>query len=373
MRKSITWITPDYFVDCDNNPGLWKDLLRSYHIRWIVILPVKEARFKEADFTELRSLPGLTIEFLYCKYRQRDPRRLFFYKELYSLISKVPHDLLYFNYVLSDPYGIPFFWLLNKRRTIFSAHDGMANASFKAPLISRLIFHLTFPLVQHANLFSLTQAKLFLDHFPNARVHINPLALKSFGPGVGILPETKIQFLCFGVINYPKHIDLMIQAACNIYEKGYQNFSVSICGTCVDWSFYQRQIRYPELFNCQIRLIDNSEIPDLFTSHHYLVQPYRMLSQSGPLKIAFNYNLPVIASDLDGFKNEISENISGYFFREGDLEDLERVLIRVLQFSTADYTALKNRMKAHIARQYSLEAVSGSYNTMFQEVLDLQS
>ena len=155
----------------------------------------------------------------------------------------------------------------------------------------------------------------FQKHFPSSRVFKIPLALKDFGVPTIVKPKDGIiRFLSFGTINYAKNIDLLIDAACVLYDKGYRNFRVSINGMCKDWSFYQTKIKYPELFDIDIRSIDNSEIANLFASTDYFVQPYRVVSQSGPTKIAFNYNIPIIASNLLGFSDEILEGVNGYLF-----------------------------------------------------------
>ena len=52
-----------------------------------------------------------------------------------------------------------------------------------------------------------------------------------------------------------------------------------------------------------------------FRSNHYAIYAYKEMSQSGAVKVAFNYYTPVIVSDLPGFKDEVEENINGYFFK----------------------------------------------------------
>lgn len=50
--NNIVWVTPDAFVDCDNNPVILSEILKVYSIHWIVILSAKNSRFKESDFVE---------------------------------------------------------------------------------------------------------------------------------------------------------------------------------------------------------------------------------------------------------------------------------------------------------------------------------
>lgn len=63
----------------------------------------------------------------------------------------------------------------------------------------------------------------------------------------------------------------------------------------------------------EFRRIDDEEIPELFTKSDYLVLPYEDVAQSGPHMIAYNYNLPVIASDIDGFKERVVDGENGFY------------------------------------------------------------
>jgi len=367
-KKKLVWVTPDDFMDTDFNPDLFRLLLNMYTIEWIIILPESGSRFKESDFKELKTVDGLDIQFIYSRYRQRDPRRLFFYISLYRRINRIKHDLLYFSYGPGDPYVIPLFWALNKNKTIFSVHEGNVNENYKLPFISKIILGATYPFVKYVHMFSPSSANIFHKKYPNAKIFTIPFGLKSFGESKLSKNPDNIIFLSFGIINYAKNIDLLIEAACNIYEQGHRGFKISINGSCANWDFYRSKMRYPEIFICDIRKIENAEIPDLFGSSHYLVQPYRATSQSGVLKIAFNYNIPIIASDLPGFRDEIEEGVNGFFFRKTDIKDLERVLISVLNGHDSGYAELLKKMHNHTLLHNSADTLNARYMSMFNDV-----
>ncbi|MCF0048469.1 glycosyltransferase [Dyadobacter sp. LJ53] len=369
-KRKITWVTPDYFVDCDFNIEIFKHILRSYDVHWIILLPGKNARFSENDFSELQKLDGLHIEFLYSFHRQRDPRRLGYYLNLLRKINNDNSDVNYFNCV-PDPYSMPIFWLLNKRKTIFCAHDGEVTGAFSFATITKLAFKYSYSYTRFVNMFSKSQAQKFKVHYPDSKIFTTYLALKSFGESTPAEEQkNKITFLSFGVINYSKNIEMLIQAACNIYEQGYRNFKVSINGTCANWEYYQEFIRYPELFECQIRMIANNEIPELFSNASYFVQPYRQVSQSGAMKVAFQYNLPVIASDFPGFRDEIVEGVNGYLFDSSDVKNLEKLMIERLEKHDNEYDNLKIRMRKLIEKRYSNAGLAQNYISMFNQVID---
>ena len=109
-----------------------------------------------------------------------------------------------------------------------------------------------------------------------------------------------------------------------LYEKGLRGFKVKICGVCKSWDFYQKRIRYPELFDLNIGFVKNEDIPNLLSESHYCVQPYRAVSQSGVVKVAFQYDTPVIVSNLPGFMDEVVEGLNGFSFMVENVSDLER-------------------------------------------------
>lgn len=230
---------------------------------------------------------------------------LFFFETLYRRIKSKKSALVYFNYVPSSPYILPLYWRLNKKKTIFTAHDGSVKPTFKIPWISKVVFELAFRTIKYVNMFSLSQAKLFHDSFPKVKQIIIPLGLKNFGNSELAKRADCVSFFFFGAIHPGKNIGLLIDAANGLYEEGIRNFKISINGVCPDWNVYQNRIKYSDLFELNIRKIENAEIPDLFARNHYMVFPYKEVSQSGALKVTFNYNIPVIVSNLDGFNDEV--------------------------------------------------------------------
>lgn len=372
VKNKIVWITPDSFVDCDNNPEILSEILKVYSIHWIVILPTTAARFKESDFFELQKLSNLTIEFLYSGHRARDPRTFLFYENLYKTIKKSSGDIVYFNNVPSNPYILPLYWRLNKANTIFTAHDGGVNEAFKFYILSKMTFKLAFSFSKYINMFSSSQAKLFKTNFGNKNIYIIPLSLKDFGTSSHQKENNIVRFGFFGTIHYGKNLGLLIDAACALYEEGISGFKIHIDGSCGNWNEYQDCIKYPELFETNIRHIDNTEIPDIFSKSHYMVFPYRVMSQSGALKVAFNYNVPVIVSDLDGFKDEVIEDVNGYFFKSEDVQDLKRQMKYCVQNFHNDYETLYDKMKEYTDMHNSNAAISRKYLQMFNSVLAAQ-
>lgn len=364
--QQISWLTHDSFIDCDIE--IIKDLAQYYTINWTVVLHRNKGRFKESDFAHLQGVPNLKISFAYSEYRERDPKNISFYFKLIKNLKKQKPDLFYINHVATPYFALAAYTLLNKRKTIYTAHQGAVHSGFSFQALFIMSYKLVYSSFKNINLFSQTQADIFKSHHPQHQIFVIPLTLKDFGTSQKTQRQDKVVFFNFGTIGRRKGIDLLIDAACNVYESGVKNFHVVIAGNCKEWDYYESRIKYPELFTCDIRALDNAEIPDLFTENHYLVLPYRIVTQSGPLKIAFQYNIPVIASDNGSFKEEIKHGVNGYLFTNDDVKSLEEVLRNAVLTHEAKYNSLRTELKAYVDEVYTQQNIINRYRKMFDSV-----
>ena len=364
-KRRITWITPDYFVDCDLNEDLLSGILTYFDIYWIVLLPFKNARFCFNDFTKIKELKGLKLEFIYWKCRARNPAMLIFYNKVYQRIKSLNSEIIYFNDTPTSPYILPLFWSLDKTKTIVTVHDGNINNTFKMAWLSKIVFKLAYKNVNFVHTFSLTQELVFKSIFRGVKSFRIPLALKDFGISNLSKRTDCIVFFFFGSIHSNKNLELLIDAGNNLYEKGVRGFKISINGSCDDWDKYKSRIKYSTIFECNIRMHKNCEIPDMCAQNHYMVFPYREMSQSGALKVAFNYCVPVIVSNLRGFTDEVKDGFNGFIFELCNVKDLERVMNERLKKYSIEYKLIQQNICQYNQEHYSKGVLINKYITMF--------
>lgn len=366
-RKKICWVTPDWFVDVD--VPIVPHLAKGYDIKWIIVFPWRNNRFKESDFEKYKELKGLDIQFVHSNYFRYDPRILYVYNILYKLIKNEKCDCVYFNIVPTNPLIIPLYKKLNKETTIVTAHDGWVKPSFEFPWLANICFSICFKTKKYIQLFSPAQEKIMRSHLPNKDTFVIPLGIKDFGkPTVGLRKDT-ISFLSFGNINYDKNATILIMAAEKLYADGYRNFKVVIKGKCDNWKEnYQRLIKHPTIFELDLRFIDNSEIPNIFSYNTYVVLPYRQTGQSGVIKVAFNYRKPVIVSDLPGFTFDVKDGYNGYVFENENVDDLVKVLKKCLETDNK-YKLLCKNVDEFIENKYSQQYIIDLYKKMIDKVL----
>jgi glycosyltransferase involved in cell wall biosynthesis len=100
----------------------------------------------------------------------------------------------------------------------------------------------------------------------------------------------------------------------------------------------------------KIEFIPDPETEIYFKSADVTVLPYTEIFQSGILFLAYAYGLPVIATDVGSFSEDIVEGITGLVCKPRDPDDLATTIQRY--FETNLYRELKNRRQE--IRDYAL-------------------
>jgi glycosyltransferase involved in cell wall biosynthesis len=361
-KIDLCWLTADYFIDVDKE--IIKSLSKNFKIHWHIILTEKENHYKEAEINQWKS-QTLEITIHLNSYRQRNPMSFLFFSRLLKKI-KMSSQILYLNYSPTLFFSLASIFFLKTKNVIVTAHQGEVHKGFKFKFIYWFSYKLFYSHFKVVNMFSKSEATKFEKSYPKNRIFIIPLPLNNFGKYKEIKKNYHpVEFLNFGRIRRNKNIELLIDVACKIYEKGEQKFRVTIAGECENWEVYKEKIKYPEIFNLIIRQIENNEITDLFSKSHYLVLPYSLVTQSGPLKIAYYYNVPVIASNLPGFNYEIIDDKTGFLFQVDNAQDLERVMVKAINYHNEQYQAMKQKLAEYVEFEYSDKIILNKYYLMF--------
>ena len=107
----------------------------------------------------------------------------------------------------------------------------------------------------------------------------------------------------------------------------------------------------------------------MYATCHYAVFPYKMMSQSGAVKVAMNYNKPVIVSNLPGFKDEVVEGVNGLFFHSEDIESLKQVMKRCIDMPEVEYAAFEKRTANYVAQHLSIDSIINQYKAMIDKII----
>lgn len=147
------------------------------------------------------------------------------------------------------------------------------------------------------------------------------------------------------------------------------NFHLTVAGACNEPEKYISMIGDCPVISCYFKRIADAEVPELFLKHDFLVLPYENVAQSGPLMIAYNYNIPVIASDIDGFKERMVNNENGFLFEVNNIESLKEILAKTVSLPANEYAEMKNRLKIFIDKNYSPKSILDKYISFFNSLV----
>jgi len=119
--------------------------------------------------------------------------------------------------------------------------------------------------------------------------------------------------LVFGLVRRYKGVDIAIEAARLLQDR--PNFRLLVAG-----EFYEPRDPYDRMIQrlglagraiLEDRYIPNEEVALYYRAADVLVAPYREASHSGVVQIAVGFGLPVIASDVGGMKDLVSDGETG--------------------------------------------------------------
>ena len=150
----------------------------------------------------------------------------------------------------------------------------------------------------------------------------------------------KYKILFFGVIRYYKGVDILIEAFSSVLESMPQ-LELLVVGEkfnkdskklidnvdlLIEKYNIQGSAKYINDF------VPNEDIASYFEQCDVAVYPYRETSQSASLTLAYNYNRPVLASNIQSFRDVVIEGESGYLFDNTS----ENLAVSLFQFYNRD-------------------------------------
>lgn len=364
--KKIAWITAESFLDVDL-PIISK-LKNSYEIFWQIIINNDSSK----DYVN-QLIPvfgeNLTVKYIYERYRHRDPRLFFItYKILKTAKSYGPN--LYYIDGFMLPWGPLMMRLfLPRKLVVVACHNVTTPKGGSLQVISKIAMNFVLHKFNNIHVFSRGQKEKLEEVFPNKNVLLAPLALKDYGTP-NVVAQRKedgiVRFLYFGIIREYKRVDLLIDAACELYDRGYNNFKVIIAGSCDNWlTRYAPQIVYPEIFEIDIRRIPNDEVADLFSQSDYFVMPYQDIAQSGAITVAFQYNVPTIVSNIPQFYEFVDDGNTGLMFKSEDATALADKMQYVIDNHSRIHKALKQNQADFVRHNLSIDSIVEKYISYF--------
>lgn len=349
----------------DNQISLLHHFSKNYSIIYGSIIPCKNSNFTESELSRYCLQHNIPFKSYKLKYRFRDPRLIFTYFRIVREIKQADPDIIFIpNF--DQIYLNLLLLLLDRRKTIIAMHDVVNHSKTAFDRLTTLGKKILF---YHFNTFltySRGQAGILKATYPKKTVYTIPLPLIGFGDLPAIDGDKKeITFLFFGNILHYKGLDILLKSI-NRLSQRFSNFKLIIAGRCNNWEQeYLPLILNNHAISAHIGFIHNDQVPNFFAQADYLILPYRDTTQSGPLMIAYNYNIPVIASNAEGFDEFFEEGITGFRFNINDPKNIDNVLSDAIERSHLEYGHLKQKLARYVEQNFDCKRLVKSFETMF--------
>ena len=370
--KRLYYLSATSFSQVDL--GILPELSKKYDLTYALVTPQGNSYVGLGDIENYCRNNSIKLKFFPFRRRLRDLRTGSDFNKVLNDIKRTNPDIIY-----TISHDVPILSLLCCRlpatKTIVAIHDVEFHSGSKFPFFLKISRMITMTHFKNFQVFSRNQENILRTKYPKKRIYNIPLSLGYYGNSTHThqndnKKNNSITFLFFGNILPYKGLHFLLKAVCNLSLK-YTNFQLIVAGQCSEWeTVYEPLISNKAVVTKMIRFIDSTVIPDLFSGTHYLVLPYTEATQSGPLMMAYNFNLPVIASKIDSFKDAVIEGTTGYLYDRNDEAGLENALEAAIIRSQTEYDDLCRRLKEHTLNNYSAPLLSKKYEQMFKTSLE---
>lgn len=253
-------------------------------------------------------------------------------------------------------------------KIITSLHEvcDHSNPDFKiTPPLLKYLFEEKKEIVVHSRN-SYNDIIQYKEHQKDKIHHINFGIFETYNTIKGVvdfkLPEDYILF--FGIIKPYKGLAYLLDAI-KRNPDCLGSSKLVIAGSGFDTSISEfKQMKNVMVIN---RFIKNEEVVYLLGHCKFVICPYITMSQSGLPQTIYAFNKPIIASDLDGFKEVIVDNKIGLLFQSKNSNDLA-VSIRKLSYDFSLYESMINNIRVFDSINYEY-----SWDYIVQEYLKIYS
>jgi D-inositol-3-phosphate glycosyltransferase len=163
---------------------------------------------------------------------------------------------------------------------------------------------------------------------PGARVEVCVHPVFDYPRAAGTLPKrAELELLMFGLLRPYKGLDLLLEALARLNSRSIR---LSVVGE--PWQDAAEILASIDRLGLRERVelvprhVSDAEAAEYFERADAVVLPYRSVTGSGVLPLAYHYGKPVVVSRLPGFLELVEEGRTGWTVPVGEVEPLARVL-----------------------------------------------
>jgi glycosyltransferase involved in cell wall biosynthesis len=283
---------------------------------------------------------------------QKLRRVLTYYVRLanYSMVATpgVLHILWNNKFELLDRTALMLFYRMCGRRIVLTAHNINQRRRDGGDSVSnRLTLKIQYRLCDHIFVHTDKMKRELVEEYgtSGSRISVIPYGINNMVPAgtidaaaakarLGVSPTDRT-LLFYGQIGPYKGVDLLA-GAFETLATSDGRYRLIIAGRPkpgADASWREVQARLQPLADARRVILDIRHIPDEDTQRYFmaadvLVLPYRDIFQSGVLFLGYRYGLPVVATDVGSFRQDIVEGRTGFLCPPENANELASAIAR---------------------------------------------
>lgn len=187
---------------------------------------------------------------------------------------------------------------------------------------NQLIVHTQDSKIELQEEFHLPPSKIsVIKHGLNIRVNQEGLTREEARSILGIGQDENV-VLFFGNIDYYKGLDIVLESLNLLPAVFADNFRLIIAGKIkseeyiklIDKSIDKSRLKHRII--AHMTFIEDKDIEAYFMASDCVALPYRKIYQSGIIFMAYTFGLPVLASDVGNFRQDVPDGKSGFLISE---------------------------------------------------------
>lgn len=134
--------------------------------------------------------------------------------------------------------------------------------------------------------------------------------------------KDKKLLLYFGFIRDYKGLDLLIDAMTMLDDSYHLIIAGEVYGSFDKYANQIKSLNLGHKITQLVRYINDKEVQELFSASDVCVLPYKSATQSGIVGISYNFDLPIIATDVGGLKEMIEPHNTGLMVQNVNPKDI---------------------------------------------------
>jgi D-inositol-3-phosphate glycosyltransferase len=231
------------------------------------------------------------------------------------------------------------------KKLVFTAHNIDKDArdgrtTFVRRISLKMMYYLMDSVIVHTQKMKDDLCQLF--HVSPEKVVVIPHGINNRVPRRGItqqearttlgIESTARTILFFGQIDEYKGVEILIEAA-SLLVKENPAVVLMIVGKPKRQHAYAAALKsqaakmLPEK-NVFLRMqfIPADEVETVFAAADCLVLPYKCIYQSGVIFLSYRFGLPIIATDVGSFREDVLDGVTGFICQPNDAQDMAEKL-----------------------------------------------